>query len=206
MTIQINAGEHVGLIGTTGSGKTYYFRHELEPHLQHLVVIDTEERQFLDLNEIRGDPAHWVRKLPKNKPYRLRWTPTPSLEKEDMEKFAYEVTKYGQDMQIYIDELTDFSTAQVIGPWLRTLYRKARKRRISIYWASQRPAGVNKWGWDNSAHKFLFYVMEYDRAVLDKYYHGISNELARIPWKSYQAIYIEPSGATRLIKKAGGEK
>ena len=201
--IEIRKGEHVGLVGTNGSGKTYYFRHVFEPNLRRLIVIDTEERQFNDLPVLKGDPMKIIKKLPDDRYFRLRWIPTASSEIEDMELFAQSLIYFGDDLQIYIDELTDFSSANSIRPWLKSLFRKARKRKISIYWASQRPAGVNKWAWDNSSHKLLFYIRDYDRTVLDKYYRGISEELNQIEWKSYRCLYIDPSGATHLMEAAG---
>ena len=200
--IEIKKGEHVGLIGTTGSGKTYYFRHVFEPETNRLIVIDTEERQFNDLSVLKGDPFKIVKKLPDDKNFRLRWTPTVSQEVDDMEAFAQSLIYFGYDLQIYIDELTDFSTATSMKPWLKSLFRKARKRKISIYWGSQRPAGVNKWAWDNSQHKLLFYVREYDRKVLDKYYKGISDQLAQVEWGSYQSIYLDPAGQPHLMERA----
>ena len=116
--------------------------------------------------------------------------------------FAQSLTYFGYDLQIYIDELTDFSTATSMKPWLKSLFRKARKRKISIYWGSQRPAGVNKWAWDNSQHKLLFYIREYDRKVLDKYYKGISDQLAQVEWGSYQSIYLDPAGQPHLMERA----
>jgi len=200
--IEIKKGEHVGLIGTTGSGKTYYFRHVFEPATTRLVVIDTEERQFNDLPVLKGDPFKIVKKLPDDRNFRLRWIPAVSQETDDMESFAQSLIYFGNDLQIYVDELTDFSTATSMKPWLKSLFRKARKRKISIYWGSQRPAGVNKWAWDNSQHKLLFYVREYDRKVLDKYYSGISDQLAEIEWGSYQSIYLDPSGQPHLMERA----
>ena len=100
------------------------------------------------------------------------------------------------------DELTDFSSATSMGVWLKSLFRKARKRNINLYWASQRPAGVNKWAFDNSAHKMFFFIKDYDRYNLEKYFHGLGEQLQRIEWESYQSIYVDPSGAYTLIDKA----
>ncbi len=192
--IELEQGQHVGLIGTTGSGKTYFFKAAIMPQCKHLIVVDTEEMQFNALPEIRGDPLKFVRKLPKDKPYRIRWIPPPTAQPEAMEAMSEALIRYGRSIEVYIDELTDFSSAQSMQPWLKSLFRKARKRKITLIWASQRPAGVNKWAFDNSIHKFFFYVQEFDRHGLEKLYPGISSQLSSIKWQSYQSIYIGPSG------------
>ena len=141
--IDIKPGEHLGMIGTTGSGKTVFFRKVFMPHLDRLIVVDTEERQFNDLPIIKGDPMKFMRKIPRDKYFRWRWVPNPSTQPEDMEILAEAAIAYGDNLAIYIDELTDFSSATSMGVWLKSLFRKARKRNINLYWASQRPAGVN---------------------------------------------------------------
>lgn len=200
--IYVGNGEHLGMIGTTGSGKTYFFKKQFMPNLNRLIVVDTEERQFNDLPVIKGDPMKFIRKLPNDRYFRFRWIPNPSTQPDDMETLSEASIEYGNNFAIYIDELTDFSSANVMGPWLKSLFRKARKRGINIFWASQRPAGVNKWAFDNSHHKMFFYIGEYDRAVLEKYFKGISEQLSRIEWGSYRSIYVDPSGSTTLIDKA----
>ena len=200
--IDIKPGEHLGMIGTTGSGKTVFFRKVFMPHLDRLIVVDTEERQFNDLPIVKGDPMKFMRKIPKDKYFRWRWIPNPSTQPEDMEILAEAAIAYGDNIAIYIDELTDFSSATSMGVWLKSLFRKARKRNINLYWASQRPAGVNKWAFDNSAHKMFFFIKDYDRYNLEKYFHGLGEQLQRIEWKSFQSIYVDPSGAYTLIDKA----
>ena len=86
--IDVRNGEHLGMIGTTGSGKTYFFKKQFMPNLNRLIVVDTEERQFNDLPVIKGDPMKFIRKLPNDRYFRFRWIPNPSTQPDDMETLS----------------------------------------------------------------------------------------------------------------------
>src|SRR5438034_5596919 len=47
----IELGEHVALLGTTGSGKTEFFKRVMIPETKRLLIVDTEDRQFGDRSE-----------------------------------------------------------------------------------------------------------------------------------------------------------
>ena len=51
--IHIELGEHIALIGTTGSGKTEFFKRVLMPETKRLLIVDTEDRQFGDIDPIQ---------------------------------------------------------------------------------------------------------------------------------------------------------
>ena len=115
--IDIKAGEHLGMIGTTGSGKTVFFRKVFMPHLDRLIVVDTEERQFNDLPIIKGDPMKFMRKIPKDKYFRWRWVPNPSTQPEDMEILAY--LKYYYEYSCYVySQILNGNVRQQISPEL----------------------------------------------------------------------------------------
>jgi len=202
MQIKIESGEHLGLIGSTGSGKTYFFKHHLFPKLYRVLVVDTEEMQFNEVELARAPGEKVSKKIGKTtKGFRWRWVPDITDPVESMEELSRGLLRWGHDMVVYIDELTDFSDAHSIQPYLKSLFRKGRKRRISLYWATQRPAGVNKWAFDNSVHKIYFYVDPHDRIYLDRMYRGIGDEISKIKWKSYEYIYVTPSGETKRGEK-----
>jgi len=202
--IHVNLGEHVVLLGTTGSGKTYFFRHAFEPATERLLIVDTEDREFDDVPRIKATDGRRVAKsIPKEKKFRWRWVPPATLEPAAMESLAEGMLNLPQceNTMLYIDEATDFFDAWRIEPFTRSLFRKARKRRISIVSGSQRPAGFNHWVFDNSHHKIFFYVREYDRNVMDKYWKGISEELGKIQWGSFSSVYVDPAGIAHHLKR-----
>jgi hypothetical protein len=193
------------LLGTNGSGKTYWFRHVIEPKADRLLIIDTEDMEFPDIETVKGDGAKVAKSFPPiDKKFRWKWVPPATKEIAEMEKFAEGVlrNKNAQWSVIYIDEASDFADALRIKDWFRSLFRKARKRHISLVVGSQRPAGFNKWAFDNSHHKVFFFVREFDRKGLDKLWPGISEELAQIEWESFESVYIDPSGYVQHLGAA----
>ncbi len=203
--IRVKMGEHLVLLGTNGSGKTEFFRRVILPKTNRLLVVDTEERQFNDLQAVKTPSGDKVaRAIPKGKPFRWRWVPPPTREVEEMDNLCNRLLarKEAEHMVLYIDELTDFTDAHFISPWFRAAARKSRKRHQSIVVGTQRPAGINKWLFDNSHHKVFFYVHEFDRAGLDKYWKGISEVLAAIEWGTFESIYIDPAGTVHHLKAA----
>ncbi len=198
--MKLNTDEHIGLIGSTGSGKTYWFSHAILPSLSRVLIVDTENMEFENIQIAKSDPERLVKAIPKDKPFRWRWIPSPTEEKEDLDLLSRELIRRGHNMTLYIDELTDFSDAHSISPWFKALFRKARKRDIRLIWATQRPPGVNKWAFDNSIHKMFFYTSQFDRKRLDELMPGIGDQLGMINWKSYQYIYVGPDGIPKLME------
>lgn len=196
--MNLNVDEHIGLIGSTGSGKTYWFSHTILPRLRRVLVIDTENMEFSGMDKATVDPIKLVRAIPKDKSFRWRWVPTVTQERYELDVLSEELIRHGHDMTVYIDELTDFSDAHSISPYFKSLFRKARKRNIRLIWATQRPPGANKWAFDNSLHKMFFFVSQYDRKHLNDLMPGISDQLAQIAWKSYRYIYVGPDGIPEL--------
>src|SRR5437016_5326049 len=140
--MKIKMGEHLVLLGTNGSGKTYFFRHVIEPEFDRLLVVDTEDREFSDLKLIQTRNGDTVAKaIPRDKKFRWRWVPPPTEEVEQMDNLSNRLLdrEECEGMTLYIDEATDFADAHTISPWLKALFRKARKRRQSIIIGSQRP-------------------------------------------------------------------
>jgi len=200
--MKINLGEHVSIVGITGSGKTFFSREGLLPSFSRVLVMDSEDFDFDDypaVNDyglkslLKGNKGWHVRKL----------LDTP----EDADRLSGMVLKYGHDMAVYWDEITDFSTPSTIPPNLLKLIRKARKRNITVIVATQRPQLLNKSFLANSAHRIYFAISDYDVRHIKDYAPFLADRLNEIPWGSYRSLYQAPSGELTLLEPVrGGEK
>ena len=199
--MKMHIGEHYMMIGSTGSGKTYFARNFLLKQFSRVLVIDSEDMEFADYNQIKADPQNIARKLPKDKNFHWRYVPDLINAKQEMEYISQSLLEYGHEVVIYIDEITDFSDAHSISPWLSALIRKARKRKISVIIATQRPQGVNKWLFNNSIWKQFFYIQPFDLHYLDELWKGISEIVSQVSWKSYESVLISPDGIVHRLEK-----
>jgi ABC-type dipeptide/oligopeptide/nickel transport system ATPase component len=156
-------GEHITLIGATGSGKTMLAKWGMLPLRNRFIIIDSKARAdgtSIDFQEkafVTCDVKKAVHFAAGDKNFRLR-IPMPSGEEghELVEELAHGLLyKNGHDCLLYLDEVTDFSDAWQIGEQLEGLIRKARGYRISVGVGSQKPKGLSGWFVDNSAHLII---------------------------------------------------
>ncbi len=199
--VKLKPGEHYMIIGSTGSGKTYFAKKVLLPPWPRVLVIDTENMQFEDYKELKTTADKVISKLPKDKAFRFRYVPEIEW-KEELEVISQDLLLTGRNMVIYIDEVTDFSDAHVIGPEFSALVRKARKRDISVFAGTQRPQGVNKWLFSNAIWKQFFYTQPFDRKYLDDLYPGIAESVGQIKWHTYESILVGPDGEMKYLGSA----
>ena len=197
----ITLGEHVLIVGSTGSGKTYFWKHGLSRSFSRSLVVDTKGIDFDDLPPIRRkDPYHVAKAIPHDtrKAFRWRWTPTRTQDVAEMEELSRGLLDRVASLGLYVDEVTDFQSAQYIAPQFRALVQKGRAQAISVIAGTQRPPGVSRWIADNTTHRFFFFIHPQDRHTLEKYWHGISEHLARIRWGSHDYVYVGPDGSMGL--------
>lgn len=202
-------GEHIGSIGMTGAGKTVWERSVILPAFGRHVVIDSKAARRPD--GITDFPE-WPKATPKDvvkastdPSVFFQWRMVWGHAEEDldaMEQFCFSILEKGKNVAVCFDEVTDFSDAQRIGPGLRTLLRTGRSLGIQVIWGSQRPQMVSKDIWNNTAHKFAFWVDPYDATVAHPYFPELKARLKEIPWKSYQCLYKDPSGEVHLMPRA----
>ena len=191
--IDITLGEHVVLLGETGSGKTEFFKRHLAPKLRRLLIVDTEERQFNNVPVLhRKDPLKIARAIPMDLTKGFRWRVVPPPTRDAGVEYLdglFEglVSRWRGEalakMAVYIDEGTDFSDAHSIGEWFAAAFRKLRKREISILIATQRPQGLSKWAEGNATHECIFFVRPFDRQYLGKLWPGLEERIAEIPYR-----------------------
>ena len=197
--MKIETGQHVSIVGTTGSGKTYFAKNALLPLYSRIIVVDTEDYDFADFPAVSSKKALRLAKSDYRFHVRVRFPPKADDTLDDLCNGLLEV---GHDLAVYFDEVTDFSTPAVIPDSLRGLIRKARKRGITVIVATQRPQFLNKAFLANSQHRIYFYVSDYDRAAIRDYAPWMTERAADIPYGSYRSIYQAPDGTLTVLLPA----
>ena len=204
MNIDIAEGQHIVVLGQTGSGKTFYLKNALLKTVRRVLIIDTEEKEFNDYALAKGNPSHIVRSIPKPKEKNFRWRAVPPVAGQDeyIDELCNELldAPNAEHSWIVFEEVTDYSDAFTIPDGMRSLVRKARKRKITVACTSQRPAGINKWLYENSQHKFLFYTDPDEQSRMKRLTPVTALALAQIKYGSHDFIYVGPGGQPVLCK------
>ena len=197
--MKIERGQHVVVLGSTGSGKTYFVRNCLLPLFDRVLIFDSEDMDFTDFPTL----SLWQVKRFSRSNYRfygkIVLTGKLDLDEPVIEEVCDALLAHGHDMAVYIDEVTDFSDARSIPDPLRALIRKGRKRGISVIVGTQRPAMLSKDYYGNSQHRFIFFLSDYDAAVVREYAPYIQENAARIPYRSWKCLYVAPDSSVTVL-------
>jgi hypothetical protein len=196
----VELGQHTSVLGETGAGKTYWSRDTLEK-ARRVLVVDTEEGfdfspkdwEVVTLDQLKRSSALGD----ASKPFHWAFRPRPGMEEEDVDALCVLLIKRARSMWVYFDEVTDYSDASTCPPALKLLFRKGRKRRISVMASTQRPAGFNHWFSENSQHKILFYFGRYDgdNTSIGRFMNEHRDE---VPYGSYKYIYVAPGDVVSI--------
>src|ERR1700761_357454 len=179
-----HAGEHVTLIGRTGSGKTYLANQLLvktaTPELPAVVLVMKPRDTTADKLKRDGKyrriftwpppPSIWN---PGKKAGYLLWprhTFNPTVDNEQhaavFSKAMMDCYKKGHYI-VFGDELYSLSAELGLDPELICLWTKGRSMGTSLWGATQKPTHVPLWAYNQATHLFLAY--EQDRRARDRY-------------------------------------
>jgi hypothetical protein len=197
--VRIETGQHVCVIGTTGTGKTFFVRNALLPSFDRIIVVDTEDYDFTDFPRVSIATAV---KLAKSR-YRFAVTVEPKGA-EELDALCYGLLDIDTPDTLCVDwdEVTDFSTAQIIPESMSALIRKSRKRGVTMVMCTQRPQLLNKNFLANSAHRVYFYISDYDTRHVRDYAPFLAERLPTIPYGSCYSLYQAPDGTVSMLGRA----
>lgn len=178
-------GEHVALIGPTGSGKTTLALAILELR-RYVVALGTKPKDStLEMLISRGGfkrYAKWERISTQLSPKRVLWPDAKSLHsaKVQQEQFKEALAHIYREggWAVYIDELWFIIHHLKLELEVKTYLQQARALDISLVAATQRPAHIPLEVYDQSTH--LFFWRDNDERNL--------NRISGISWLSADLV------------------
>lgn len=215
---QWRQGEHVGMIGPTGAGKTTLGLHMLTKR-RYVTAFCTKPRDSVMEGLLTGKGGY--RKLEKWKSYdpnivprRLLWPDASSLYAKKIqiqrfkEAFTHIYTEGG--WTVYVDETYFVSWELGLADEIRMFLTQARSLDISLMLLSQRPSRIPLEIYDQSTH--LFFWQENDERNL--------KTLAGISWANsalvreliahldkYECLYVNTRrGITSMVRFTAPER
>lgn len=204
-------GEHVGLIGPTGSGKTNLAFWLLPLH-KYVTVFATKprDRSLTNFGSHNGFKVikEWARLSVERYPRRILWPNAKTVDAIPKQQQAFNHafrTIYREGgWTVYIDELWFICNILKFTEMIKIYLLQARSMGISLVVATQRPAWVPLEVYDQSTH--LFFWRDSDERNL-KRLSGISwisgdliqNTIAHLP--TYHVLYVNTRTGDMMITR-----
>lgn len=204
-TFDFRQGEHVTLVGTTGSGKTTLARELLLPMREYVCVLGTKtkdpslyaplERAGYDLEHTFDANAqeHGKRRIIFQPPLR---TPDRDGFNEQSEAFKtalFDIYKWG-GWCVYADEVRYLTETLGLQRTFEVLWLQGRSLGISLVVGTQRPVSIPLLAFDQATHLFLW--RNTDRVNIERMseFAGADSPIAkytipRLP--HHEALYID---------------
>jgi len=209
---QWSQGEHVALIGPTGSGKTN-LAYWLLPKRRYIVVFGTKPKDpslvaFGKHNGFQILRTWNPKTTAQREPRRILWPDASNLDSDRVQRSVFSMAMAHMYRQggwcLYIDEL--WYLCQILGltKAVKVYLLQARAMEISLVVATQRPAWVPVEVYDQSTH--LFFWRDSDSRNLRRLAElSVINAetimwvLARLP--KYHVLYVNTRTGEMMITR-----
>lgn len=204
-------GEHVGLIGPTGQGKTNLLTHIL-PIREYVVAFATKPRdssmdKLIETGYIRQD--RWSNIPVERAPRRVLWPNASDIDAEATQKKifedAYSAIYREGGWTIAIDEGWFIADVLKLQRQMRTVWTQGRSLGISQVVATQRPRWVPLEMYDQSTHLFFWRDNDDDNlrriSGMGEAPSSIIRQLVS-SLEKYQVLYVNTRNGTMMRTRA----
>lgn len=162
--LQLYLGEHIGVVGSTGTGKTVFvtrgllpYLKQMYPHVPRYVIDSTGDPDMLDLID---DPLPVEGNVPPDVLHDSRstivWTPRNSKIPLQYADFFNKLIDARKPGIIVIDEIASITKQALLE--LETLFKQMRKHGGTVIGETQRIAKVDSDMFSQLTHFFLFNI------------------------------------------------
>lgn len=192
-------GEHVGLIGPTGQGKTTLLLQLLPMH-PYVTVFGTKPRDPV-MRSLADDGyiflERWRELDPEKYPRRVIWPNARTLGSKDIQRdvFSHAMESIYVEGQwtLAIDETWYFDNVLRLGELIKLYLLQARSLGISLVAATQRPAWVPRELYTSATHLFFWRTNEEQDLQSLSGMGGTSSRIIReivANLERYQTLYV----------------
>lgn len=206
-------GEHLSIIGPTGSGKTYLGLHLL-PMRSYVAVLENKMADDTITRYAKENDYEIIKEWPPSS-WRDRCIVWPSYKQpgDEYKQRRVFVAAIGTIFSeriwtVFIDEVSYFTHTLKMEPYLKALWEQGRSIKISFMAATQRPKAVPMHMYDQPTHLFFFRFRDENDlkriggiGYLDR--KEIQQEVAHLEKHEFLYIHI-PSGymaISRVIRE-----
>lgn len=172
MSQTIKPNEHVFIVGTTGSGKSYFAESYLANY-DYVIKLDSKdeysERQADGLSAWRGliegvdfEHINNLSEISDCECKKIIYTPNIYEQIEDFYDEFFRFCYERGNTLVWVDELMSVSSAASCPFWLKVIATRGRSKNVGLWSCSQRPTGVPKIIISNSKHFVVYNLPSFD--------------------------------------------
>jgi DNA helicase HerA-like ATPase len=188
-------GEHVSIIGDTGSGKTYLESHLLQ-HRGAVIVVRTKP------DDINFDGFERIRSIREVRAGQYKYLLEPRYDRQSREiSRAVEHVWQAGNWCIAIDELYYLTDRLRMREPIDRLLTQGRSKRISVVCGMQRPVSITRFAISQATHVFTFAVEGRDvKTVSEATTPRIEEMIPTL--KRFQYVYYNRKTRSLQVAKA----
>lgn len=168
----IKPNEHVFIVGTTGSGKSYFTEHYLANY-DYVIKLDSKDEYS---ERIADGKSAWVglvegvdfehiehlEELPDCTCKKIIYTPDIYEQNEDFYNEFFRFCYERGNTIVWVDELLSVASASSCPFYLKVIATRGRSKGVGLWACSQRPMGVPKIIISNSKHFVVYNLPAFD--------------------------------------------